>query len=600
MSADMTMRFNVDLDAPLVPRMASTLFVSGDNMANTIEVTLSKGGEPFNADGFSSALKMNRPDGEVVEMTDTTKNHVLTMTMTADFYAVPGYYTAKVKLINVQTGVRKTVLVLYGEILDDGGTPTIIPGNKLPADIESMLAMMEELREATADSRTAAQEARDAGNQAVADAQAAGAQAVAIAQEAANTANAAAAGVDEKVAEANAELAGKVSQLSEEMLTKADRIEADKSGSIVSVTDAAAQSAVQFISHIEPVQEGEGDPSPDNVRPISGWDNVKARRTGENLFNGDEVASRLDAEHDFLITKNEENKKLRYTANAISNKVFHDKFKANTQYTFIFYGKNVTNGYSSTNLSIRYTDGTSAGELRFPNENEDSFFVFTTPPGKSVALLIGAEYAGVCELYYEKCGIFEGVLTEADFKPYQDQTLTADLPEMVYGGTLDWGTGVLTVDTNHYIITGDEDTSANTTHCYVSGLSLPHSNGILSDGWCSHFGYRLWGNDRIGIVENGTSIILNDHSNIYADNDAWKTFLQTQYRNGTPVTIVYKLANPRIVQLTPQQLDMLRGTNNVWSDCGDTSLVYVADTKMYIDGKFAELNNAILAMGANI
>ena len=35
---------------------------------------------------------------------------------------------------------------------------------------------------------------------------------------------------------------------------------------------------------INPVQEGEGNPSPDNIRPIHGWNAVKVTRTGKNLF----------------------------------------------------------------------------------------------------------------------------------------------------------------------------------------------------------------------------------------------------------------------------------------------------------------------------
>ena len=36
---------------------------------------------------------------------------------------------------------------------------------------------------------------------------------------------------------------------------------------------------------IEPIQSGSGDPSPDNVRPISGWTEAKVWRTGENLLD---------------------------------------------------------------------------------------------------------------------------------------------------------------------------------------------------------------------------------------------------------------------------------------------------------------------------
>ena len=34
-----------------------------------------------------------------------------------------------------------------------------------------------------------------------------------------------------------------------------------------------------------PVQAGSGDPSPENVRPISGWTNCNVVRCGKNLFD---------------------------------------------------------------------------------------------------------------------------------------------------------------------------------------------------------------------------------------------------------------------------------------------------------------------------
>ena len=66
------------------------------------------------------------------------------------------------------------------------------------------------------------------------------------------------------------------------------------------------------------------------------------------------------------------------------------------------------------------------------------------------------------------------------------------------------------------------------------------------------------------------------------------------YLSANPLTIVYPLANPVEYQLTPQQLDTLYGVNNVWSDCGDTTLSYVADTKSYIDQKLAAIAAATL------
>ena len=44
---------------------------------------------------------------------------------------------------------------------------------------------------------------------------------------------------------------------------------------------------------LEPKQAGSGDPSPDNVRPISGYDSVTVTRCGNNLLNGECVAANI-------------------------------------------------------------------------------------------------------------------------------------------------------------------------------------------------------------------------------------------------------------------------------------------------------------------
>ena len=49
------------------------------------------------------------------------------------------------------------------------------------------------------------------------------------------------------------------------------------SGTMVHITDALAKAALSVLVDIDPVQAGSGDPSPDNVRPITGW-------TGVNVY----------------------------------------------------------------------------------------------------------------------------------------------------------------------------------------------------------------------------------------------------------------------------------------------------------------------------
>ena len=56
------------------------------------------------------------------------------------------------------------------------------------------------------------------------------------------------------------------------------------------------------------------------------------------------------------------------------------------------------------------------------------------------------------------------------------------------------------------------------------------------------------------------------------------------------VTIAYELAIPVTYHLNSiEQLYTLLGVNNIFSDAGDVDVEYVADTKLYIDNKIAEM-----------
>ena len=52
-----------------------------------------------------------------------------------------------------------------------------------------------------------------------------------------------------------------------------------------------------------------------------------------------------------------------------------------------------------------------------------------------------------------------------------------------------------------------------------------------------------------------------------------------------PLELCYELATPQTYQLTPQQIQTLIGTNNVWSEDGAIEVEYIANLKDYIDKK---------------
>ena len=65
------------------------------------------------------------------------------------------------------------------------------------------------------------------------------------------------------------------------------------------------------------------------------------------------------------------------------------------------------------------------------------------------------------------------------------------------------------------------------------------------------------------------------------------------YAAGTAPTtgsqVVYALAEPVEYDLTPTEVNTLLGENNIWADCGDSTVEYRADTKLYMDKKIAAI-----------
>lgn len=176
---------------------------------------------------------------------------------------------------------------------------------------------------------------------------------------------------------------------------------------------------------------------------------------------------------------------------------------------------------------------------------------------------------------------------------------TAALPEAVWGGRLDWTTGILTITHKCITFTGTEKLSRTTTS--RQWLFMHTVDGLETGGAShnraksSHFtpSTGIWNTVGEGIMTNNSQILFGwgDGTKTVAE---FKAFLTAQYEAGTPVQTVYKLATPFDIQLNPHQLTLLAGNNALWSDTGDTSVTYVADTKTYIDNAVAAIAAAII------
>ena len=78
----------------------------------------------------------------------------------------------------------------------------------------------------------------------------------------------------------------------------------------------------------------------------------------------------------------------------------------------------------------------------------------------------------------------------------------------------------------------------------------------------------------------------------------WISSMDAYSAGSTPTTdaqVVYELATPQTYQLTPVEIEMLLGDNNVWADTGDSTVTYRADTKLYIQKINAPTDDDMIA-----
>lgn len=369
----------------------------------------------------------------------------------------------------------------------------------------------------------------------------------------------------------------------------------NETGDIITM-EAEAALPLSVVSQIELKQEGSGEPSPTNIRNIVGYDTLTATVAGRNLFGGEALADRFEAV--VSLTRDDVARTITYSASKMGSKIFFTDFKPNTQYTIILYGKNSKETAVVANLHIRYTDGTYQ-RLDFKTANENSYAVYTTTAGKTVEGLRGSYNDGSTTLYYDKCGIFEGILTEADFEEYNGETISAALPETVYSGIYEWETGKLTINKKCIVFTGSEGWSKHQTISNTVRMNTP--TGAKTALLCSHYKVAPVADNDYS-VNIGTQLNIHDSTNAI-DTTTWKAYLAAQAAAGTPVKLICELKTPIETYISPAELETIEGVNNIWSNSGETTITNLKGNSAvirYLLERIAELTNAIVSLGGNV
>ena len=249
----------------------------------------------------------------------------------------------------------------------------------------------------------------------------------------------------------------------------------------------ASEALVTF----SPKQSGTGDPSPTNIRPISGWDSVTLLNTGVNQWN--EV-------WELGVYDTSTGEKVSSTVR-IRSKDYIPVAGGATYYFFVGVIMNIRVLYYDVNKDFISSP---------PGFNNT---IFTVPSNaKYMTFYIGEGYG----VTYNNDISINYPSTDTEYHAYTGETHTATFPSTIMGGSYD----------------------------FVSGKGK------------SEWGY---------IAEYDGETI----------NEPWISSIDVYTPGTTPSTgaeVVYKLETPTEITLTPEEIELLRGINNIRTD-GDNVTV---------------------------
>jgi hypothetical protein len=381
-----------------------------------------------------------------------------------------------------------------------------------------------------------------------------------------------------------------LAELSDIVNTKAPAIYDTATGDIASFPDGADDMPIkELVANIEPVKAGSGDPSPTNVRPITGHTGMNVTRTGKNLVDPSTIIN---------------NKYVR-AGNTSASSPLGAEVDINgwacTDYILV----NPSHKY--TTCMPKYTGALAAGLVFFEEQTIESaisgipianqlsgVLTFTTPGNCNYIRFSWPTSSGTSYPEYPYPMLVEG--TDTDYEPYTGTNVPISWETeagTVYGGTLtlneDGSADVVVTNELYTFPQGSAWTyynpgsGQNTFNTYFN-IAKGYSRIILDR-------YQYTTATSIETQADKTAMVYRNNSNVsrlsvrdddYSSADDFSAAVEG-------MQVVYTLKEPVTYHLDNiGQLTTLLGTNNIWSDTGEVSVTYPADTKLYIDRKIAE------------
>lgn len=351
----------------------------------------------------------------------------------------------------------------------------------------------------------------------------------------------------------------------------------------------------------EPTQEGSGEPSPDNIRPISGRDAVNFEQRGANMLHITPFKSTIKKGITFeYVDGGGIHVSGTSTGSADSPYFLVGLFPPGKYYGSEFEAKI----YPS--ISVTQENGrnwiSTRGAFEIPSGNAVEYWRITIAAG----ITIDATFYPY---------IVAGSTDPNAYPPYVSTAISLTLPQTIYGGEVDVQTGggletwkLVTLDgTEKWETWGVNENNAAVTGFYNYSINDydPNGNKLL----CSAMPYKnvdVWGGRNEGIgysnaLNQGSRYMiysvktdtLSDTSDNASAVASFKSYLAAKYAAGTPVQIAYKLEEPVPVTATgAQPIPALNGVNTLLTDADSVTVTGRADPIKRI----TDLEDAVASM----
>lgn len=351
----------------------------------------------------------------------------------------------------------------------------------------------------------------------------------------------------------------------------------------------------------EPTQDGSGEPSPDNIRPISGRETVSVERCGGNVIeflrtndSHESVKIAVDAEKNITL-----NGALTRGANIIIG-MCRLHWVAGKTYTM--YVKKV-----GGSASLGSGDGITFAYSLFTQDYNRYFRGDTRSTNLNAYIASDAALAETELVFMLQCWrantvfnnfkfqieVIPGTTAPTTYTPYTGQTAALTLPSTVYGGTVDAVTGegqetwkIATIDAKKIKFSSyGNDRFWNLPYHTADGAT--GASKII----CSHFISSTFS------VNEPYAFFFtqpNRLQNLFSSLDELNDYCAAQYAAGTPVQIVYQsLKEPVPFTATgAQPIPALPGVNTLMTDANSVTVTGRADPIKRI----TDLEDAVASM----